>query len=234
MRWLELFRAEIAQGRVEPGSIVVHIDVVEGVRLGLLAPGKVFALDGVDLEVVVPALRGCVVVAVASGTHSGDLAVASRSAAVRTPWWRRRLTGVLAGAIHVMQHANKALNAVRIREARALAQEGDTTLKGSRQLWLYAAENVPSQRQADFEALKSADLHTARAWAAKEEKLEPIIRYYRHPISNGKAEGVNSQLMAIQRSARGFRSHASFRIAALFHCGGLDLYPRICQAHVKS
>ncbi len=176
---------------------------------------------------------------------------------------------------HVMQHANKALNAVRIREARALAQQGDTTLKGSRQLWLYAAENVPSQRQADFEALKNADLHTARAWAAKEtlrhtwaqptvdaarahvqawltdvranlpgpmldfallvkEKLEPIIRYCRHPISNGKAEGINSQLMAIQRSARGFRSHASFRIAALFHCGGLDLYPRACQAHVKS
>jgi len=175
---------------------------------------------------------------------------------------------------HVMQHANKALNAVRIREARALAQQGDTTLKGSRQLWLYAAENVPSQRQADFEALKNADLQTAKAWAAKEtlrrtwaqpdvasarahvqawladvsahlpgpmldfallvkEKLEPIIRYCLHPISNGKAEGINSQLMAIQRSARGFRSHASFRIAALFHCGKLDLYPCGHQAHVK-
>ena len=175
---------------------------------------------------------------------------------------------------HVMQHANKALNAVRIREARALAQQGDTTLKGSRQLWLYAAENVPSRRQADFEALKNADLQTAKAWAAKEtlrrtwaqpdvaaarahvqawladvrahlpgpmldfallvkEKLEPIIRYCRHPISNGKAEGINSQLMAIQRSARGFRSHASFRIAALFHCGKLDLYPTGQHAHVK-
>jgi hypothetical protein len=29
--------------------------------------------------------------------------------------------------------------------------------------------------------------------------------------------------MAIQRRARGFRSHASFRIAALFHGGGLNL-----------
>ena len=141
-------------------------------------------------------------------------------------------------------------------------------------MWLYAAENVPRQRQADFEALKNADLHTARAWAAKEtlrrtwaqpdvasarahvqawladvsahlpgpmldfallvkEKLEPIIRYCLHPISNGKAEGINSQLMAIQRSARGFRSHASFRIAALFHCGKLDLYPAGQHAHVK-
>lgn len=167
---------------------------------------------------------------------------------------------------HVMQHANKALNAVRIREARALAKVGDDTLKGSRQLWLFAHEHVPEKRRNDFEALVRADLQTAKAWAAKEtlrrtweqpspaaarrhvrawlrhvakhlpgpmytfsllvaEKLEPIIRYCAHPISTGKAEGINSKLMAIQRSARGFRSHASFRTAALFHCGGLDLYP---------
>lgn len=176
---------------------------------------------------------------------------------------------------HVMQHANKAMNDVRIREARALAERGDTRLKGSRQLWLYAEENVPAKRQADFEALKNSDLRTAKAWAAKEtlrrtwaqptvdsarahvqqwleyvrehlqgpmmdfalmvkEKLAPIIRYCQHPISNGKAEGINSQLMAIQRSARGFRSYASFRIAALFHCGGLDLYPHGESALVKS
>lgn len=167
---------------------------------------------------------------------------------------------------HVMQHANKAVNAVRIQEARALTKVGDDTLKGSRQLWLYGQENVPEKRRADFEALAQADLKTARAWAAKEtlrrtweqptveaarehvnawlqhvadhlqgpmhrfsllvrEKLEPIIRYCAHPITTGKAEGINSKLMAIQRSARGFRSHASFRIAALFHCGGLSLYP---------
>lgn len=167
---------------------------------------------------------------------------------------------------HVMQHANKAVNAVRIQEARALAKVGDDTLKGSRQLWLFAQENVPEKRRGDFAALVRADLETAKAWAAKEtlrhtwqqpsveaarrhvqawldhvakhlpgpmhtfsllvwEKLEPIIRYCAHPITTGKAEGINSKLMAIQRSARGFRSHASFRIAALFHCGGLNLYP---------
>ena len=45
------------------------------------------------------------------------------------------------------------------------------------------------------------------------EKLEPIIRSCLHPVSNGKAEGINSQPMAIQRSARGFRSHASSILA---------------------
>jgi len=167
---------------------------------------------------------------------------------------------------HVMQHANKAVNAVRIQEARALAKAGDDTLKGSRQLWLFAEENVPEKRRDEFQALVRADLQTAKAWAAKEtlrrtwqqatidaarmhlkawlkhvakqlpgpmhkfsllvwEKLEPIIRYCAHPITTGRAEGINSKLMAIQRSARGFRSHASFRVAALFHCGGLNLHP---------
>ncbi len=41
------------------------------------------------------------------------------------------------------------------------------------------------------------------------EKLQP---YCLHSISNGKVEGNYSELIAIQRSARGFRSHASFRI----------------------
>lgn len=175
---------------------------------------------------------------------------------------------------HVMQHANKAVNKVRIQEARQLDKAGDTSLKGSRQLWLYGAENVPDKRRTQFESLVRADLHTARAWAAKEtlrrtwqrpsvraarrhvrqwlahvaehlqgpmqtfallvqEKLEPIIRYCAHPITTGKAEGINSKLMAIQRSARGFRTHASFRIAALFHCGGLSLYPDASGTSVK-
>ncbi|MGH8115458.1 MAG: ISL3 family transposase, partial [Rhodanobacteraceae bacterium] len=159
---------------------------------------------------------------------------------------------IVHDGFHVMQHANKAVNAMRVLEARALAKRGDDILKGSRQLWLFGHENVPEKRRADFAALIRADLETARAWAAKEtlrrtwdkptvaaarrhlrawlrhvakhlqgpmqrfalmvwEKLEPIIRYCEHPITTGKAEGINSKLMAIQRSARGFRSHASFR-----------------------
>ena len=64
---------------------------------------------------------------------------------------------------HMMQHANKAVNAVRVQEARALAKLGDDTLKGSRQLWLFGAENVPGKRRSDFDALVATDLETARA-----------------------------------------------------------------------
>lgn len=57
------------------------------------------------------------------------------------------------------------------------------------------------------------------------EKMEPIVPYCEHRISNGNAEGINSKLMAIQRQARGLRSLASLRTNALFYCGKLDLYP---------
>ncbi len=70
-------------------------------------------------------------------------------------------------------------------------------------------------------------------------KLEPIIdaaytlkrhyegikNYIKHRITNSKAEGLNSKIQAIKSAARGFRNFSNFRIAILFHCGGLALYP---------
>ncbi len=75
-------------------------------------------------------------------------------------------------------------------------------------------------------------------WATH-SKLEPVIdaaytlkRHYegiknhiKHRITNSKAEGLNSKIQAIKSAARGFRNFANFRIAILFHCGGLALYP---------
>jgi transposase len=40
-----------------------------------------------------------------------------------------------------------------------------------------------------------------------------------------RTEGINNKLETMKRDARGFGSKAKFRIAALFHCGGLSLYP---------
>lgn len=75
-------------------------------------------------------------------------------------------------------------------------------------------------------------------WATH-SRLEPIIdaaytlkrhyegikNYIQHRITNSKAEGLNSKIQAIKSAARGFRNFANFRIAILFHCGGLELYP---------
>jgi transposase len=57
-------------------------------------------------------------------------------------------------------------------------------------------------------------------------RLDNILTYCRHQITNGVAEGLNSKIMSIKRKACGFRNKENFKTAIYFHCGGLDLYPR--------
>jgi transposase len=56
--------------------------------------------------------------------------------------------------------------------------------------------------------------------------LDGVLRFVKHPITNGVAEGLNSKIMSIKRKAGGFRNAQNFTTAIYFHCGGLDLYPR--------
>src|SRR3989304_160958 len=56
---------------------------------------------------------------------------------------------------HIMTHMGKAVDDVRKREHRALAATGDTTLTGSKYLWLYAEENLPEQHRERFAQLKA-------------------------------------------------------------------------------
>lgn len=52
-----------------------------------------------------------------------------------------------------------------------------------------------------------------------------IMNFFRYRISNGPAEGINSRIETLWKSACGFRNKTSFRTVILFHLGGLDLYP---------
>ena len=56
--------------------------------------------------------------------------------------------------------------------------------------------------------------------------LDNILTFYRHRITNGAAEGLNSKIMAIKRRACGYRNREHFKTAIYFSCGGLDLYPK--------
>lgn len=62
--------------------------------------------------------------------------------------------------------------------------------------------------------------------ATLKRHLDGVLRFVKHPITNGVAEGLNSKIMSIKRKAGGFRNPANFTTAIYFHCGGLDLYPR--------
>lgn len=62
------------------------------------------------------------------------------------------------------------------------------------------------------------------AWMVKRH-FENIVTYIKHGITNAVAEGLNSKIQIIKSAARGFRNFQNYRIAILFHCGALDLFP---------
>lgn len=57
------------------------------------------------------------------------------------------------------------------------------------------------------------------------EHFENIVTYLEHRITNAAAEGLNSKIQTVKSAARGFRNFENYRIAILFHCGGLSLHP---------
>ncbi len=58
------------------------------------------------------------------------------------------------------------------------------------------------------------------------ERIENVVSYCTHGITNAVAEGLNSKIMSIKRRVGGYRNRENFKTAIFFYCGGLDLYPR--------
>jgi transposase len=58
-------------------------------------------------------------------------------------------------------------------------------------------------------------------------RLQNIVTWFRHRISNGPAEGFNSRIQSSKSAARGFRSFKNYRTPILFFCGQLKLNPDI-------
>lgn len=58
------------------------------------------------------------------------------------------------------------------------------------------------------------------------QRIENLLTYFEHPITNAGAEGFNSKIQAIKSQARGFRNFENYRASILFHCGKLSLYPQ--------
>lgn len=56
--------------------------------------------------------------------------------------------------------------------------------------------------------------------------FENIVTYLKLKVTNAVAEGLNNKIERVKRMACGFRNRANYRMAIMFHCGGLDLEPR--------
>ena len=69
---------------------------------------------------------------------------------------------------HISSYLNEAVDKVRRQEHKELMAQGDETLKGTRQLWLYNPQNFSEDQASEFTTLKDLNLKVGRAWAAKE------------------------------------------------------------------
>jgi transposase len=127
---------------------------------------------------------------------------------------------------HVPDKYLRAFEAVRaqnLRTSRAWAIK--ETL---RDLWTYAS---PTWARKFFKhwfgwARRSRLSPVKKVAAMLKRRLDNILTYCHHQITNAVAEGLNSKIMAIKRLAGGYRNKENFKIAIYFFCGGLDLYPR--------
>ena len=122
---------------------------------------------------------------------------------------------------HVMGYLNKAVDSVRKQENRALVAQGDKTLSGSKYLWLYGAENLPSKHEGRFATLRDSDLKTGRAWAIKES-----LRHFWEYAQRGWALrhwnkwyfwATHSRLVPIIDAARTLKRHESGLLSYFAH-----------------
>jgi transposase len=122
---------------------------------------------------------------------------------------------------HVAKHLNEAVDKVRRQENRELLSQGDETLKGSRQLWLFNPVNFSEEQAAAFEQLKYSGLKVARAWAIK-ELFSKLWQY----VYEGSARAffkkwfgwaTHSQLKPIMKAARMIRRHLENILTYLRH-----------------
>jgi transposase len=74
-------------------------------------------------------------------------------------------------------------------------------------------------------ARESALRPITKAAVMLHDHLPGLLNYITHRVTNAVTEGFNSKIQMIKSCARGFRSFENYRVAILFHCGKLHLYP---------
>ena len=122
---------------------------------------------------------------------------------------------------HVSKYLGEAVDKVRRQENKQLIEEGKDTLKGTRQLWLYAMENLPEDKSAAFLSLQKEDLQTGRAWSMKENfrhfwecQTVEDARVYFH---NWYTWTTRSQLTPIVKVAAMLKRHLNGLVAYITH-----------------
>lgn len=122
---------------------------------------------------------------------------------------------------HIMQYVSKAVNTVRRKENIELLKENDTSLKGSKFLWLYRPENIPQKRQEEFEKLRNMDLKVSKAWAMKEnlqrlwdyKDTKPAEQYFEKWLT----WVIHSSLEPMKKVAKMLKRHQKNILTFILH-----------------
>lgn len=128
---------------------------------------------------------------------------------------------VVHDKFHIASHLNEAVDQVRRKEQKELLAQGDATLTGTRQLWLYNPQNFTAEQAAEFATLRDSGLKVARAWAAKE--LFARIWGYRYEGSARKffadwfGWASRSRLQPLIKVARMLKRHLDNILTYLRH-----------------
>ena len=117
----------------------------------------------------------------------------------------------------------EALRSMDLQVSRAWALK-----ENLRQLWTYRREGWARRffRRWYFWATHSRLPPVIAVARTLKRRLDNILTYLRHRITNALNEAVNAQVEKVKRLARGYRNRTNFQTAIYFHFGGLDLYPR--------
>jgi transposase len=92
--------------------------------------------------------------------------------------------------------------------------------------YIYLASAKKYFKQWYFWATHSRLKPVIEAAKTIKRHIENILTYFKHRITNAVAEGLNSKIQNIKSNARGYRNFDNYRIAILFYCGKLELYPQ--------
>jgi len=122
---------------------------------------------------------------------------------------------------HVAKHLGEAVDKVRKQENRALYQQGDTSLKGAKYLFLKNPENMKDSQRERFEALRQSNLKTARAWAIKDQFNAfwsfDFVGGARACFEQWHGWAVRSRLEPIKQKARMLKKHLKGLLGYTLH-----------------
>ena len=149
--------------------------------------------------------------------------------------------GSLTGTMHLLRRGGDSLSVQEeevvgilqkmcLKTARAWAIKEAAT-----KLWTYVKAGWAAKAwkkwigwamRSRIEPIKAA-VRTIRS------HLWGIVNAVVNGASNAVAESINAKIQKVKRQACGFRNRERFRMAIMFHLGGLDLYPAPA-AHTNS